>query len=200
MPSYRYSYGKDEVYCYPGSNVLINKLNLKDKDAFFVAERVLTSARLIDARGNHPIKGSFDLTHLQKIHQYLFQDIYSWAGEIRKIDISKGQMFCRPEFIVEVSQRLFDELEKEDFLGSTPRELVYLRLSYYLAGINAIHPFREGNGRAQRLFIEYLAQRRGFSLDFSSVTDQEMIAASYESFYGKMGKMDAIFKRIIKSL
>jgi cell filamentation protein len=198
MSEYDYGYGEDKVYCYPGTSVLINKLDLRDPDALLVAERAFSSTRLLDARRNHFIDGAFDLAHLQAIHFFLFQDIYPWAGQLRKIDISKGHMFCRPDFIVPASEELFAELKKEDYLRQVSDEDVPIRLSYYLAGINAIHPFREGNGRAQRLFIEYLAEQRNFMLDFASVSDREMIVASSESFEGKMEKMDILFKRIAR--
>ena len=62
---------------------------------------------------------------------------------------------------------LFKNLKQEDYLKDTPKEKVPLRLSYYLSEINVLHPFREGNGRTQRLFIEYLAGNAGYSVDFS---------------------------------
>ena len=73
-----------------------------------------------------------------------------------------------------------------------------LRLSYYLSEINALHPFREGNGRTQRLFIEILAERAGYEVDFSNVTAEEMIQASADSFLMKYEKMDRIMFRIVK--
>ncbi len=90
----------DHIYCYPNSDVLINKLNIRDNDILSEAERRLTMLRISDLIDN-PIKGEFDLKHLQTIHKYIFQDIYDWAGEIRTVDIAKQNMFCKVQYINE---------------------------------------------------------------------------------------------------
>jgi cell filamentation protein len=74
------------------------------------------------------------------------------------------------------------------------------RLAYYLSEINVVHPFREGNGRTQRVFIEYLAQHAGFQVDFSQVSSHEMIEASVQSFFSKYGMMTEMFERILSSI
>lgn len=84
----------DKVYCYPNSDVLVNKLNIRNIDRLHEAERRITMFRLDDLL-NNPIKENFDLKHLQSIHEYLFQDIYEWAGKIRIVDIAKSNMFCK---------------------------------------------------------------------------------------------------------
>ena len=99
----------DRVYCYPGSNVLTNKLNIRDLNRLNEAERKLTQLRLNDLISS-PIKGNFDLSHLQKIHQFLFQDLYSWAGEIRTVDIAKSNMFCKVQFIKKQADEIFGHL------------------------------------------------------------------------------------------
>lgn len=83
----------DHVYCYPNSDILINKLNIHDGLILQAAERDLTSRRLVMLQTN-PIKGTFDFLHLKKIHEFIFQDIYSWAGKERTVDIAKSNMFC----------------------------------------------------------------------------------------------------------
>ncbi|TEB07761.1 Adenosine monophosphate-protein transferase VbhT [Pelotomaculum schinkii] len=70
----------------------------------------------------------------------------------------------------------------------------------FISEINMLHPFREGNGRVQRLFIQYLAENAGYQVDFSQVTDKEMIEASAEAFACHYGKMDALFQRITTPL
>ena len=89
-----------------------------------------------------------------------------------------------------------------DYGDSRPAHCVNipLRLAHYLSEINALHPFREGNGRAQRLFIEYLAENAGYRVDFSQVTDKQMIEASAASFLCDYTKMDGIFTAITQPL
>ena len=88
----------DKIYCYPNSDVLINKLNIHDRDKLREAERKLTMLRLMDLL-EKPVTGKFDFEHLRNIHKYIFQDIYSWAGKIRTVDIAKSNMFCKVPFI-----------------------------------------------------------------------------------------------------
>lgn len=194
---YAYEYEFDTFYCYPESSVLRNKLGITNAEVFFKAEREITSLRTAQAL-SESIIGNFDFAHLQKIHKFLFGDIYDWAGKIRTVNISKGNLFCQTEFIMQELDRIFLELKKEKYLkGIVELPKMAERLSYYLGELNAVHPFREGNGRTQRLFVTFLAQKNGFSLDFSLVTKDEMISASDESFCGHYEKMNAL---ILKSL
>ncbi|MBQ7801517.1 MAG: Fic family protein [Oscillospiraceae bacterium] len=194
LRDYSYDYEWDVEYCYPDSNVLINKLNIREAEALAVAEREITSIRLAVAKLN-PIKGSFELKHLQKIHKTVFGDIYDWAGKLRHVNIAKGNQFCLAMNLETYAENLFRKLENEHYLigyeGSVPH-----RLAYYMSEINVLHPFREGNGRTQRLFIEYLALVAGYRLDFSLVSAQEMIVASADSFACDYSSIDEMFDRI----
>ena len=109
-------------------------------------------------------------------------------------------MFCNYEFIESNADSLFKKLKKENYLKDASKDEVPFRLAQYLSEINVLHPFREGNGRAQRLFIEYLAENAGYSVDFSQVTDKQMIEASAASFLCDYAKMDEIFISITKPL
>ena len=84
---YKYFYEETGIYCYEGTDVLINKLNIKNDKDLYVAERELVSFRIYELN-ECPIKGNFDFKHLKSIHKYLFQDIYSWSGEIRKCNVA----------------------------------------------------------------------------------------------------------------
>ena len=197
MKNYTYDYEWDIKYCYPDSNVLINKLNITDAQALAIAEREITSVKLAYAKLN-PVKGNFDLKHLQDIHRFLFEDIYPWAGELRQVNIAKGNQFCLFHNLEMYSDSIFSKLKKENYLiecGNLPH-----RLAYYLSEINVLHPFREGNGRTQRLFIEYLADNAGATVDFSDVSPEEMIVASAESFACEYEKINAMFERITKQM
>lgn len=190
---YSYEYRWDQKYCYPNSSVLINKLNIRNAASLVVAEREITSLKLAASKAD-PIKGRLDFVHLQNIHRYIFGDIYSWAGELRQVDISKGNQFCLCQHLQTYGEKVFSDLEAEHFLiysSDVPH-----RLAYYLSEINVLHPFREGNGRTQRLFIEYLANVAGYSVDFSEVTPREMIVASAESFARRYEGIYALFERI----
>ena len=191
---YSYDYEWDKEYCYPDSHVLINRLGITDNEALSAAEREITSLKLAMAI-RKPVKGSFDLHHLQKIHKYIFGDIYAWAGKLRHVNIAKGNQFCLSQNLEQYAGSIFGKLEREHYLMDAGKNIPY-RLAYYLSEINVLHPFREGNGRTQRLFIMYLANIAGYAVDFSEISPEEMIIASTESFACEYGRINAMFEQI----
>lgn len=139
------------------------------------------------------------MQHLKDIHRYIFEDVYEWAGEIRWVNIAKGNMFCNYEYVEAQADILFEKLKKESYLINKTSKQISIQLAYYLSEINVLHPFREGNGRVQRLFIEYLSDGAGYSVDFSNVTSKEMIEASAEAFVCEYRLMNKLFKKIVSS-
>ncbi len=188
----------DLLYCYPGSSVLINRLDLQDAQQLEQAERTLSAARLIELY-KHPVPGSFDLNHLQSIHHYIFQDIYTWAGQLRSVEIAKGLFFCRAAYIRREADKLFAALHAENLLLDCPLEKLPFKAAYYLSEINAIHPFRDGNGRAQREFIRELLLRRGIKVNYAGVKPERMREASIASFGGDYSLMEQLFSLCIKN-
>ena len=191
---YDYEYEWDKEYCYPESNVLINKLGIKDHNELVTAEREITSLKIAMAKVE-PIQGHFDFSHLKAIHKFIFEDIYTWAGEIRHVNISKGNQFCLSQNIEMYAADIFSKLKSDNYLMDDNGNIAH-RLAYYLSEINVLHPFREGNGRTQRLFIEYLADNAGYKVDFSDVSAKEMIVASAEAFSLDYEKLNTMFERI----
>ena len=187
----------DKIYCYPNSDVLINKLNIHDTDKLLEVERKLTMLRLMDLL-EKPISGKFDLEHLRNIHKYIFQDIYPWAGKIRTVYIAKSNMFCKVQFIEMQAKEIFGKLQKDDYLKQLSKEKFAKRAAYYFSEINALHPFREGNGRTQRELIRQLACESGYILHFAAITETEMMEASIDSFVCDDKKMEALFTKIIE--
>lgn len=186
----------DAKYCYPNSEVLINKLGIKDLDKLHTVERKLTLVRLMELL-EKPINGNFDLKHLQAIHKYIFQDIYDWAGKIRVVDIAKGNMFCNVRFIEDQAEQIFLKLQQEKYLVGLDEETFAKRLAYYFSEINALHPFREGNGRSQREFVRSLALRNGYLVHFDRISEEEMILASQRSFLCDYKAMEEVMCKCI---
>ena len=194
---YYYEYEWDKDYCYPKSYVLRNKLNITNQEELNDAERAITSVKISQALVSR-IEGSFDFEHLKKIHKFLFCDIYDWAGCVRTVNISKGNAFCRAEYIEKQMDDLFDKLKKENHLKlCKSKEDAGKRLAYYLGEINVIHPFREGNGRAQRLFIEHLAYNAGYILDFMKISSEDMLRASVEAYACEYELMEEIITKAL---
>ena len=196
LDQYHYDYETDSYYCYPGTYILKNKLNITNENELKDAERSITSLRTAQLIQN-PLDGDLDFNYLKNIHKFIFGDIYEWAGSIRTVNISKGNPFCRCEFIEEQMESIMKKLKRENYLEGLSINVLAERLAYYIGEINAIHPFREGNGRTQRMFIECLAMKNGFSLDFSKISNEEMLEASVQTFNMNYTLMSSL---ILKSL
>ncbi len=189
---YFYDYEWDEEYCYPNSNVLKNKLNITDSEQLNHAEREITAMKILYLKKN-PVVGNFDFQHLKAIHYAIFSDIFNWAGKTRTVNIAKGNMFCLSQYLDHYADTIFAKLKSENYLLEVPREDIPEKLAYYLSEINVLHPFREGNGRTQRLMIEYLAGINGFYVDYSRVSRHDMIEASAFAFIKDYDKIDQMF-------
>lgn len=187
----------DKIYCYPDSDVLKNKMGIRDMEQLGRMEKRLTMLRILELV-DKPIQGKFDLKHLQTIHKYIFQDVYEWAGKIRKVDIAKGNMFCNVKFIESQAAEIFGKLKEENYLESLDEKEISVRLAYYFSEINALHPFREGNGRCQREFIRALAFHAGYVINFANVSREEMLKASTDSFLCDYRRMEQLFAKCVK--
>lgn len=178
------SYTNDyqSIYCYDGTDVLINKFDITDQSLLDKIEADITrkNIALLNMR---PITGKFDLKHLQNIHKAIFKDIYPFAGQIRSESISKGNtMFAMPQYINQCSEDLFKKLKKDNLLKEKLDVNEFSqKIAYYMSEINIIHPFREGNGRATREFIRTLGIKCGYSIQWSRITKNELITASIRS-------------------
>jgi cell filamentation protein len=180
--------------------VLRNLAEIHDPVELEREEAQDTTARLIQLRF-HPIAGVFDAGHLRAIHRHLFQSMYSWAAEFRTVAIAKGgSPFCQPAFIESSLARLLTPLnsERQQWAGIGLRPFAG-RAAWYLNELNAIHPFREGNGRTQREFIRELAVTAGFDIRWSALSREEMIQASQAGFRsGVPGEFSSLLERALQ--
>jgi len=185
-----------DCYCYPDSTVLKNKLNITDGNILESAEREITQISIGNVHYSQP---PYDLKYIQNIHILLFSDLYSWAGEIRTVDISKGgTRFCTVHRIVPEIEKIFRQLEKDHYLNGMSEALLVSKLAEYYGDFNIIHPFREGNGRVQRLFFEHLALYNGYSLDWSRVKSRnDWVQANIDSVLVQNERLETIFQDIL---
>lgn len=184
-------------YCYPGTSVLKNKLDLRSADELADFE-----AEVSDARADEELPtGSLDFSHFRAIHRHLFQDVYDWAGEIRNVRISRdSSMFCYPENIESEAKKLFAELRRDNFFKGFSKKEFASKSAHFLSELNAIHAFREGNGRTQLSFFLLLADQAGYSVDLEELTPQTLLDAMIASFKGNESPLIAIIENLIKSL
>ncbi|UJF26518.1 Fic family protein [Planococcus sp. 107-1] len=191
-------YQHTSMYCYPDSDVLINLFDITDEEKLKELEKVYTLFRLSELKINPP-KNPANMDAFLEIHRYILQDVYPFAGELRREMISKGSSsFAHPQFIEPELKKIFQALKEEDYLNNLPREEFISRLAYYLAELNALHPFREGNGRTTREFARQLALNARYQLDWEKIPGTaEIINAFVDSFNANNDKLESILDEII---
>jgi cell filamentation protein len=167
----------EDPYTDSVTGVLLNKLGLGTAAELDAAEREITHAALI-LLGESPVHPGYDLPHVCAIHRRIFGDIYDWAGQIRTVGIAKASLFCLPQHIETSAAEIFRALHSENCLRDLDRQTFVARLAYYLGEVNAVHPFREGNGRTQRAFFEQLARDAGYTLAWQHLDAARNIEAS----------------------
>lgn len=179
-----------DPYLYPGTDVLKNLAGIRDGDGASRFERRMTLLRRRDLETD-PVDGSFDLAHLQEIHRRLYQDVWDWAGELRTVVITKGSStFLHPSRIQIAYGTVHDFLLRSDLINDpniSDSDFV-VQMADLLEQINYVHPFREGNGRTQRAYLDQIAELSGRTLSWRNVGRIENERASIRAFNEGSGK------------
>lgn len=165
-----------DPYLIPGTAVLRNLVGAKTPEELAVAEADLSFVRATQLL-DEPVPATNDLAELKAIHFHLFQDLFEWAGQTRTVDVKKNvpdaEFFLPWGFIETASINCFQELASEKHLKGLARTEFVERLAYHYEKINYVHPFREGNGRTQRIYWNRLALEAGWQLDWRPVHGEE---------------------------
>ena len=185
----------DQVYCYPPDyDVLRNRLNIRDATELDRAERLHISIRLRQG----PPNGDFDLIHLRAIHRHLFQDIYDWAGEIRTVEISKGrQQFQFLRFIEAGMADVHRRIEEADRFVGLGADAFATGAAEMIGDVNYVHPFREGNGRTQAVYLKQLASEAGLDLDLTKLDRDTWMEASVRAHAAEYAPMADCIRQAI---
>ena len=185
----------DDPYLIPGTGTLRNKFGITDPDELDDAERVLVRERLMEGRVP---TGAFDLAHLQAIHRYLFQDVYDWAGEVRTVEMSKEKsVFQLRAYIGTGMADIHRRLVESDFLRGLTRRKFAAEAARIIGDVNYVHPFREGNGRTQALYLEQLAEKAGHPIDLGKLTRETWIPASQAAINAEYAPMARCIERAL---
>ncbi len=172
-----------DPYCYKGAFVLKNRAGLRTELELQAFELEMTTLR---SRLRLPL-GNCDPAHYRAVHRHLFQDVYTWAGRYRTVRTAKdGNVFCYPEHIESQMAQLFLRLEGVAFKRGAAFTDFADAAASFLGELNAIHPFREGNGRAQLSFLNLIAGRAGHMLDFDHLDPSTFLQAMIASFHGNL--------------
>ena len=186
-------------YCYPDSDVLINLLNLKDGDELVEAEIAFTAERYRTYQSKLTSIEEFTFSHLKFLHFYLFQDLFRWAGQLREVDISKGETrFCTVPRIEIEGEKLFKLIPALSQIDE--QEKLIEEVASLFCEINLLHPFREGNGRVQRFFFEEMLFVLGYDLTWPELTKEQWVEANIAGVYLDLEPLKTIFRRAITKL
>jgi cell filamentation protein len=181
--------------------VLVNKLGISSAAALSRAEADLSFAAMLRLSVRPP-PGSYDLQHLREFHRQIFGAVYPWAGELRTVDIARTSqhVFCRWQFIESYSAGVFGALAAENMLAGLARDTFVRRLAHYHGEINAIHPFREGNGRAQRAYLGRLAREAGWRIAWGELDAARNTIASAAALQGDVEPLVAMLDGMVRPL
>lgn len=176
--------------------LLRNRLALTDRAELARVEAGATAIRLAELE-THDLPGHYDLAHLQAFHRHLFGDVYDWAGELRTVSIGKGMLFCLPGQLFPSGEALFAQLARRRFLRGLERTAFVDDLAGFLGELNALHPFREGNGRTQRAFCGQLARAAGHPIRWALLDGAENVVASKAAHAGDLDPLRAMLDRLV---
>jgi cell filamentation protein len=183
---------------------LRNLLDAKSAEEFHELEPQIVFANELELE-SVAIPRTNDLEELLLIHKQLFKGVYDWAGKIRTVDIKKNE--ADAEFFLIVSKisnaagYVFKELAKENCLKDLDKEGFIKRLAHYYDQLNYIHPFREGNGRTQRVFWSRIARDAGYEINWDQVVGNENDEASRIAAEAMdLSALEKMFSRIVTSL
>jgi cell filamentation protein len=168
-----------DPYCYPGTNILRNIEDIREAEELAVFERSSSINRIETLPHHFPVTPD----GYRAIHRYLFQDVYDWAGEYRTVDIARtDDLFCLVPYIAREMAKRFKVIQSENNLRGLSAEDFAARAAEHIVELNAIHPFREGNGRTLRAFLFVLARQAGHDINMERIDPETWNEASRVSF------------------
>jgi cell filamentation protein len=184
----------DDPYAYLGTSVLRNRLDIRDAGILEAFE-----VEIYTLRAEEPLPhGAFDPAHYCRIHHHLFQDVYEWAGQYRTVRTSKGgNAFCYPEHIPAQMDALFRSILGGEAFVQRSRSEFLREAVRFLGELNAIHPFREGNGRAQLAFLGLIGATAGHPFAFERIDRNAFLQAMIESFFGRSEGLTAELGKLL---
>lgn len=168
-----------DPYVYAGTSVLINRENIRDAAELAAFERLMTAQRLSEGLADIALTPQGYCS----LHRHLFQDVYDWAGRPRTVDIAKSNsMFCLAAYVDRELDKRLAAIRAENGLRGLVADLFAARAAEHCSELNAIHPFREGNGRSLRAFLVVLGRQAGHEVKIQHIDADQWNQASRDSF------------------
>ena len=191
-----YSLNPSSDNCYEGTTCLVNKLCIRDEKRLSEVEAQITFAKAVMLEET-PIDDDFGFEHFKKIHEFLLCDLYEWAGQVRTVDISKKRTkFLDASSIESIGTKCFAKV-KDGYFEDLPFDEFVKRIAEFYNDVNYIHPFREGNGRTQRIYFTQLIRHYGYDINFADVDTDELMIATIQASSGVMDFLVEFFENSI---
>ena len=192
------SYSIDAITdnCYEGTSCLINLFNIRDEKQLGIVESHISLAKISMLQKN-PLPGKFDFEHYKAIHKFIFEDLYEWAGTPRSVNISKkGTFFAKADEIETLAEACFNRLKNQNFFKGLDMESFVENIADFYCTTNNLHPFREGNGRTQRVFLSQLSINAGYEMNFANTDTDKLMIATIQAANG----VDIYLKEAIREI
>ena len=181
-------------------DVLENRLGISDPEEMQRIEAEIVPLRIAELLAAPP-DGEIDYRYLCLLHERIFGDLYPMAGKTRTVDIAKGESaFCYVPFIDDEQRRIFRQLKQRLSAFHGEKAEAACLLAWFASELNALHPFREGNGRAIRVLMILLAERLGYHLDYSLVDDPRRMQADIAAFLGSVRDLEQVYFEMLEAI
>ena len=191
-----YSLNPSSDNCYEGTTCLVNKLGIRDEKKLSEIEAQITFAKAVMLEET-PIDDDFGFEHFKKIHDFLLCDLYEWAGQVRTVNISKKRTkFLDAASVESIGTKCFAKV-REGYFENLPFDEFVKRIAEFYNDVNYIHPFREGNGRTQRIYFTQLIRHYGYDINFADVDTDELMIATIQASSGVMDFLVEFFENSI---
>ena len=190
-------------YFVEGGDVLENKLGISDPAKLKEAEEDIVAREGLHVIEEDLSSMTLDFSFLKYLHERLFGKVYPFAGQIRTVNITKQDSsipFCYADFIKQEADRIFQNLAEKNYLKNETKEDFINDIVELAMDLNALHPFREGNGRTTHLYLQLLAERAGYSLKYGEVSHEEIIEADKQAFLGNDKLIKEMYNKIIEKI
>ena len=186
-----------DPYLDPKTGILSNLFDVADQVKLDQIEAEITVS-IIATLDEHPIVGNFDLDHLMAIHKRLFSQIYSWAGKLRTVEITKDDTrFAPVAYLRQAANEIFSELKSEEYLDNLDDQTYAKCFTHYYSEVNLLHPFREGNGRAERVLFSLLTKRSGRHVAWDIMDPDEAVRANIAAYHGDESHLEVLLEPLL---
>jgi cell filamentation protein len=185
--------------CYPDSDVYVNLFGIHDQKVLDAVESAIVSVRMAEILVDDS-EGTFDFEHLQALHARLFDDIYPFAGEVRRVPITRRTVFCLPQYIDSMAGEIFSRLREYHFLKGQEHEDFIDNLAYFMAEVHALHPFLDGNTRTMRMFFLQVCHSAGWEMNPVGTDESRLLEADIASLEGDYQPLISILHEAIEPL